>query len=86
MSEYWGLHCKTCDSETGHGLNHGDYDLSLLANHRYAVKEIATLGCLIRVEVSGFNEVVPWLCEHADHDIELSNEYRERKPLMNEGD
>lgn len=93
MSTNWGYHCATCDVSTAHWWNHGDEQLTVLAQHWSQIKPLYDLtqgNLLWRIEIL----VVDWydapnpltfLSEHSEHHMMLENEYgdREEMPKVN---
>lgn len=88
MSCSWGFYCKTCGSKSGHGLNHGDGVLDEIARVVPLIKQLceADTSGYLEISILGWYScsnkgIIEWICEHGEHDLELCNEYGERKPL-----
>ena len=85
MSTYYGYHCKTDNETSDCWMNHGEQvlsDLARLAPLFRAINEGDSLGYIeIRVMGHGWDPII-WLEKHAQHDIELHNEYGETEPLL----
>lgn len=77
MSEYWDLHCETCDSRFGVDVKSGNDALRVLWDNRLALISIhrQSYG---RVDICvDYNISVDhdWLQQHVDHDVRVKSEY-----------
>ena len=86
MSEYWGLHCKTCDKSTDHDFNHGEEIL------RSLVKATPHIKAALDADKSGYLEfsimghhgsdiTIFALEEHVGHELEIESEYGYPEPI-----
>jgi hypothetical protein len=91
MSEYWGLHCKTCDESTNHVFNHGEEILRSLVRATPHIKAALDADKSGYLEFSimghhGSDITIFALEEHVGHELELESEYGYREPIeMKEG-
>lgn len=85
MSHYWGLHCKPCNSNTEAEKNHGEQimsDFARMASLFVQLRDLDSCGYLeIGMMGGSHNDLIGWLCEHADHEMMLIDEYGRIEPL-----
>ena len=79
MSEYWGLHCKTCGISTDHDINHGEEKLRGLVRatqHIKAALDADKSGYLeFRVMGYDWSNITDFaVYTHAGHELELESE------------
>ncbi len=84
MSNYWSLHCKTCNVESDTNINRGDHIL------RGMVKAYPHLKAAQRADESGYLEfhvmsygtgLFSFLQEHDGHEIDLTDEHGKFEPV-----
>ncbi len=77
MSEYWDLHCETCDSRFGVDAKSGNDALRVLWDNRLVLISIHGQSCgRVSICVDYNNSVdFDWLQQHADHDVRVKSEY-----------
>ena len=85
VSTEWGVHCKTCDSSTIQGFNHGQAVVRSLikaAPHIKAALAVDESG-LLSFDVMGYrwSDIVDFVLEHTGHELELESEYGDTEPL-----
>lgn len=82
MSNYWNLHCKTCGAYSETDINHGENilrDVARLAHECRAIVEANSEWLSVNVE--GYGTELAWFAaQHADHEMELSDEYGNFEP------
>lgn len=85
MSTNWGYQCRTCDTRSGSIFNHGQDILRSLAKTALHIKAALNVDASGYLEISILNDhvgAVSFLCEHADHDLELISEYGDIETLV----
>ncbi len=87
MSNYWRLHCLTCDEDMGGdrdtmALNHGEKALVLVIKHRDTIIAAYELYQLeeewwieVSISIRGAFMEIDWLMEHREHDLVVRDEY-----------
>lgn len=86
MSEYWGLHCKTCDESTDHDFNHGEEILRGLVKATPYIKAALDADRSNYLEFSllghSYSNVMQFaVWDHASHDLELESETGRMEPI-----
>jgi hypothetical protein len=88
LSTYYGLHCKPCNSFSGCGTNYAIDQLKALALLSPDIKALYdkdTTGALIITTEFSWHErdkdLIDWLVKHANHNMEIYNEYGENIPF-----
>lgn len=89
MSEYWGLHCKTCDMSTDHDFNHGEEILRGLVRATPYVKEAldADKSGYLEFSIMGhhWSNVIRFaVWDHVGHELEIESEYGYTEPIEEE--
>ena len=85
MSEYWGLHCKTCDKSTDHDINHGEEILRGLVKampHIRAAKAVDNSSYL-EFSIMGHrgSDIIGFAEDHAEHELLIESEYGYTEPI-----
>lgn len=75
MSEYWDLHCETCDLDLHANAKSGDRDLRALWDNRSALVAIHKNSCMVNIIVDGNWISMEWFEAHGDHDVRVMSEY-----------
>lgn len=84
MSNYWSMHCKTCNKYSESDFNHGEAILRGIAKasqHCQAALEADDSGYL-EISVMGHgSELISFCANHDGHELELADEYGRFEPL-----
>jgi hypothetical protein len=90
MSLYYSYHCKTCDATSLFEINHGQSILRKIycvRKHIVAIEEADVIG--ISVQLFGHsgvdNDLIDFLKEHNDHEMDLIAENGEIEPIESPG-
>ncbi len=85
MSNYWSMHCKTCNVESDTNINHGDHILRGMAKaypHLKAAQQADESGYLEFHVMSYGAELFSFLQEHDGHEIDLVDECGKFEPII----
>lgn len=82
MSNYWNLHCATCDTPGPFHWNHGEDHLVIIRRHLPAIAALYELYCEplygIDFRFSGpetQSDVIGFAFAHHTHDVRVRSEY-----------
>jgi hypothetical protein len=87
MSTHWGYRCEMCGTDSDHWYNHGDGDLAEIYHQWPKLRGIHDLFLTAhwRLQLQCGDayaaEVLNFLAAHDGHEIVLSNEYGNVKPI-----